>query len=299
MRKPDFFIVGGLRCGTTAMEQYLARHPDLFMAVPKDPHFFDTDFSWPRRPLSMQQYLERFTGAADRQTVGEANSTYLYSKQAAQRVQGFQPAAKIIVMVRNPLDLLYSWYGWMRFHHVEPIDDFGAALDAEAVRKLGRNLPESEYTPAVFFYRDMARLSEQVGRYLDLFGAEQVRVIVYDDFRQRLPDLYRDTLAFLGVDPAFRPDFPVVNQNRVPRIKLFNRVLNDPPEVLRKIVTRALPDLEKRRATVRRLRRLNKNYKPRPVIEEELRVRLVTELAPEVRRLGDLIGRDLSHWSQT
>jgi hypothetical protein len=296
MRKPDFFLVGGMRCGTTALDQYLGQHPGIYMASPKDPHVFDQDLAWPSRRITWEEYQARFAEADREQRVGDPNSTYLYSTEAAGRIQAFHPAAKIVIMLRNPVDLLYSWHGWMRFHDVEPIEDFADALAAEERRKQGHDLPDTDYAPAVFFYRDLARLSDQVKRYLDCFGAEQVHLIIYDDFRQHLPDIYRTLLEFLDVDPSFRPEFPVVNQNRVPRSRLVNRVLNHPPEPLSRIVKGLLPNPQTREALIRRLRQLNKHYKPRSTVDPKVRSRLLSELSPEIRRLGRLIGRDLSGW---
>ena len=298
MRKPDFFIVGGMRCGTTALDHYLGQHPEIFMASPKDPHQFDSDLRWPARTITWSDYTARFSGATNEQCVGDPNSTYLYSTQAAQQIRDFHPGAKIVIMLRNPVELLYSWHGWMRFHDVEPIEDFGLALDAEERRKQGVDLPETGFPASVFFYRDLARLSVQVERYLQCFGAEQVHIVLYDDFRHCLPAAYRGTLEFLDVNPEFMPEFEVVNQNRVPRSQVVNRVLNSPPEALRRLVKAVLPNPNLRDGVIRRLRQLNKHYRPRAEVAEDVRERLAAELAPEIRRLGELIGRDLSRWNR-
>ena len=178
----------------------------------------------------------------------------------------------------------------------EDIDNFEAALEAEADRKLGLRVPRGARSVASLFYRDQVRYSEQVQRYFDVFGRENVHIIIYDDFRDDLGSVYRDTLKFLGVDEGFQPRFEVKNPNKVMRSRVLQRFLRSPQSSVAKIGRLILP-LPFRRRVGRVIHRFNMRYVPRPPMDPELRLSLQAEFAPEVERLSEVLGRDLTHWS--
>src|SRR5262252_9724271 len=103
IKRPDFFIVGAPRCGTTAMGRFLAEHPDIFMAR-KEMHAFGKDLHFGRRfyRRSLEAYQSEFVGAGDRKRVGEASVWYLFSKTAASELKQFNPDSRIIIMLREP-----------------------------------------------------------------------------------------------------------------------------------------------------------------------------------------------------
>ena len=131
IKKPDFFIVGAPKCGTTALANYLGQHPDIFMAKQKESHHFATDLIpyddyWRNR----NHYLKIFQEAKENQIIGEASVFYLLSQEAAKNIKKFSPNAKIIIMLRNPVDLLYSHYFQAVYNGRETITDFEKALGA-------------------------------------------------------------------------------------------------------------------------------------------------------------------------
>src|SRR5262249_50339658 len=149
MRKPDLFIVGAPRCGTTAMYTYLGQHPDIFMSARKEPHFFGTDFSSPALDRDEQTYLALFTGARNETRAGEASVFYLCSRRAAKEIHAFSPSARIIIMLRNPVEMMYSLHSRHVLTGNEDINDFGTALAAAAERKRGLHLPAT-FPPVEF-----------------------------------------------------------------------------------------------------------------------------------------------------
>jgi hypothetical protein len=292
MRKPDFVIVGAPRCGTTALFQYLEEHPEIFGATWKEPHFFGTDTIFPRRP-SLEQYLSCFDGAKDEKRIGEASTSYLFSKLAAREIKEFSPEARIIIMLRDPVETMYSVHSMVLYWRNEDIEDFEAALAAEEDRKKGLCWPSKPHIINYLFYRDVVKYTEQVRRYFDAFGRENVRVIIFDDFKEFTPNVYRGTLLFLGVDPDFQPDFRFVNPNSTFRSKLLQDFVVDPR--CKRIRQRILPGWLDG-AVFGRLRALNTSRKLRPSMDRELRARLQREFLPEVERLSELLGRDLTFW---
>lgn len=293
--RPDFFIVGSFKCGTTALFDYLGRHPAIFMPFHKEPLFFGDDLTRRYGRMSEPQYLALFRDGRPGQRIGEASSWYLYSTSAAREIAAFAPGAEIIVMLRNPVDVMYAQHSQLIFNVEEDLTDFAEALDAELDRRRGERMPPGPLRPETLYYRHSVRYAEQLRRYHDLFGRDRVHVILYDEFRDETRDVYRRVLEFLGVDPSFEPDFTIRNPNKRVRFPTLQRLIYQPPGPL----VRVVPWL-RRFPLVHRLRsaalRLNSMPARRPPMDPALRERLLREMAPEISELGELIGRDLSHW---
>jgi hypothetical protein len=292
MRKPDFFIVGAPRCGTTAMFQYLEQHPQIFGAAWKEPHFFGTDTNYPRRP-SLEQYLSYFEAAKDEKRIGEASTSYLFSKLAATEIKAFSSSARIIIMLRDPVETMYSVHSMVLYWRNEDIEDFEAALAAEEDRRKGLRWPSKPHIINYLFYRDVVKYAEQVRRYFEVFGRENVQVIIFDDFKKFAPKVYGETLIFLGVEPGFQPDFTVVNSNSTFRSKRLQDFVMDPrwKRIRQKILPGRLDG-----KVFGRLRVLNTSRKLRQSMDPELRACLQREFLPEVEQLSELLGRDLTFW---
>ena len=126
MRKPDFFIAGAPKCGTTAMHTYLQTHPEVFVSKVKEPSFFATDLH-NSNPLvcNIEEYLSLFAEVRDEKRVGEASTGYFYSQNAAKELKEFNPSASIIIMLRNPVDMMYSLHGQLLYQGNEDLVNFG------------------------------------------------------------------------------------------------------------------------------------------------------------------------------
>ena len=294
--RPDFFIVGAPRCGTTALYEYLRGHPEIFLPEHKEPLYFGSDLTQIHGKLTEEDYLRLFAPATPGQRIGEASTWYLCSKEAPREIHAFSPNAKIIIMLRNPVDVMYSLHGEIVFYGGEELLDFEEALAAEPDRRQGRRLGPTR-RPEALFYRETVRFADQVERYLDEFGSDHVKVIVFDEFIRDLVSAYVDVLRYLGVDESYRPSFERVNESKrslSPRLQAF--VVRPPKPVARLIpLLRRAPLAHQVRSA---LLSANSRTYDRPPMSEPLRQRLTAELAPEVERLGELIGRDLSAWLQ-
>jgi hypothetical protein len=231
IRKPDFFIVGAPKCGTTALDNYLSQHPEIFIPPIKEINFFGTDLLKYPSPLTEEMYLSFFSKAKNEKKLGESTVWYIYSPGAASAIKAFNPMAKIIIMIRNPVDMLYSYYYQLVFNGDEVIEDFQAALDAEEERKKGLNIPDSPYKPERLFYREIVKYSEQVKRYIDIFGRENIHIIIFDDFKENVAREYKKVLRFLEVIENYQPQFKLINPNKKVRSKAFRNLLRNPPDI--------------------------------------------------------------------
>ena len=296
---PDLFIVGAPKCGTTAMYIYLKEHPEIFMSEEKELHYFGSDLKshWFQRDLN--KYLSHFSACNGGKRVGEASVWYLYSKKAALEIKDFSPSSRIIIMLRNPIDMMYSNYYQFLYNGNENLPSFNEAIEAEEDRKRGMSIPETVHFVEGLFYCDTARFSRQVQRYFDVFGRDRVHVIIYDDFKSDTAKVFRETLEFLEVDPAFQPNFKIINPNKLVRLKTLRNLIVKPPGWYTAAGRLLLPD-SLREYMVHLLKSINKNFNTsfevRPPMDMELRRRLQKKFEPEVEQLSSLLCRDLTHW---
>ena len=298
IKKPNFFIVGAPKCGTSAMYDYLREHPDVFMPTYKEPHFFARDFEGQRlnRFRDEKKYLALFKSAQNETRIGEASVWYLYSRVAAAELRAYDPDARIIVMLRSPVEMLYSLYHQLVYTRNEDLTTFREALAAEPDRKMGKRIPRRLHTMVeTLYYRDIVKFTEQIQRYFDAFGHEQVHIIIYDDFKANTPQVYQHTLEFLEVDPDFVADFRVVNPNKFYRNSAFQEFLLMPPDWIMRTGHTILPVA---RRVYWMLRKLNARQIPRSSLNPELERELKKEFLPDIERLSELLGRDLTHWCQ-
>ena len=294
-------MVGAPKCGTSAMAQFLGTHPEIFMAR-KEMHHFGRDLRFApkfyRRDLAA--YLAEFEGWKEQARGGEASVWYLFSADASREIHAFNPDASIIIMLREPAQMLHSLYHQFYFDGNEDLPSFEEALEAEPDRRAGRRIGRQAYLVQALAYREVAGYTAQVRRYFDVFGRERVLVILYDDFVADVRETCRRAFKFLGVDPAKIPaKFDVINSAKTVRSPALRAVLRDPG--LRAMALALRPRLPWVFALFQkaesRLQKANTRFHKRPPLAPETSARLRNQFATEVERLGQLLGRDLSHWS--
>lgn len=301
---PDFFIVGAPKCGTTAMAQYLAAHPDVFMCPKKEMHVFGSDMHFGRSfyRRNLKAYLAEFRARSGQRRAGEASVLYLFSKRAAAEIKAFNPQARVIIMLREPAEMVHSLYYQLRFAGQEHLPTFAEAWAAQPERRTGRRIPRQCVSPKVLIYREIASYTEQVRRYFEVFGRERVQIIIYDDLAADAAAVYRATLAFLDVDPTSgKAGLKVVNGNKRPKNAALRAMLSEP--LVRRTVLALARRLPRPVFTALgkaelRLWELNAHYERRPPLAAGLAAELKREFAPEVEQLSALLGRDLTHWSR-
>jgi len=279
------------------MHSYLRQHPEIFM-IPGtwEPHYFGSDVKHSYiRQWTEEAYLELFAGQNGEKLVGEKSGGYLASRIAAAEIKSFSPDAYIIAMLRNPVDMIYSFHSQALYEGWETIPDFREALMSKKQRSAhpwDRLSPDSPNFSGRIYW-GLARYTEQLERYFDIFGREKVHVIIFDDLKRDTAAVYAETLGFLEVDANFQPDFVVENANKRRRFRFVHR----PPSFVRAIGRAVIPKAW-RKKVYEPIGRLNVTHEARQSMDPELRIRLQRKFAPEVEKLGALLGRDLSHWSR-
>jgi hypothetical protein len=286
-RHPNFFIVGTVRGGTTWLHRQLRAHPQVFMSEPKEPHYYSG--VPPRRKhiphvLDRHAYGRLFEGATNEIAIGEASTSYLWSDRAAERIWRDVPSARIIAVLRDPVDRAFSHY-LLRVREGVQTRPFYEAVRDDWTARTGR-------WETSHLYVELGLYHQQVKRYLDLFGADQVMVLSFNEIRQSPEDVIVRLGAFLGLDPALFPR-PAGAENAYarPANAWARRILGN--ETLR-LAMRVLPYPLRRSIKEKVL--LRKDEKP------ALDRRSVEFLAPlfadDLAQLRRLLGRPLPELSR-
>jgi hypothetical protein len=311
MSSPNFFLVGAPKCGTTTLYELFRQHPDIFMPhsdskesywLHKEPFYFCPDLEM-KDYVSIKdrdQYFGLFQDAGDAKRVGDASAWYLYSKEAPKLIHDFNLDSRIIITIRNPVDWMRSWHHNCLTDADEDIADFGKALRAESDRAAGKRIPRMGSYPRCLRYRHASRFSEQIQRYFDQFGRDNVKVIFMEDIPTRPKETLSNLFAFLGVDSALEFPVPIENPSRVlpatHRIEArIQRSLMGRPGLHRAVdgISRRIPGFvgKSYRALTDKLPPFSDKK-----IDPQLRKELLSEYQDEITRLGTLIDRDLGHW---
>jgi Sulfotransferase domain len=299
MRKPNFFIVGAPKCGTTALYEYLRSHPNIFMAAIKEPHFFAQDLGGYPRIKTPEDYTALFAGAtADHLRVGEASVYYLRSTTAIGNIHQFNPEAKLIAMFRNPVDMVYALHSQLLFVGEEVVGDFERAWRLQERRSKGLDLPPNSRGAFLLQYEQFGRFGTQVQRLLSIFQANQVKLILHDDLAADVGKVYDEVIAFLEIPHDGRTSFPRINESKRTRLEWLRTLSRKPPPMLRTAVRRLKRAVGGSgiTAVANKLVELNTIREPRAPLSPELRRELVETFREEVLLLSRLMNRDLSHW---
>jgi hypothetical protein len=283
---PNFFVIGAPKCGTTSLARYLAQHPDVYMSPVKEPCFFAPEvlhFDPLRDPreggvvLEWPKYLELFAGVRRERAIGEASVAYLASPAAAREIRRRLPDARLIAVLRDPADRLFSHYAAARASGAASpgfSDWMTRELEIEASRT-----PRGGPAWA-------GRYGLHLDRWLSAFPRSQVRTYLYEDYVADPHALLADVFRFIGVDNAIRVDLSrrhnVTTIPRWPRMARFARP-----------VTQAL------RALAPELAGRARDWSRTPVAlapTQEERARAIALYADDIARLARIIGRDLTAW---
>jgi Sulfotransferase family len=306
-RLPDFFIAGHAKCGTTALYEILRRHPEVFMPSYKEPAFFVVDNPRPPSPHgpkrggvpeTFDEYLSLFDAALPGQRVGEASTAYLWRPNVAGRIAQLLPDARIVAMFREPTSFLRSLHLQLVQNGNETETSFEKAIGLEQARREGRHVPPRANWPEALQYTERVRYVEQLRRFHDAFGREQVLVIIYDDFRRDNAAAAREVMRFLGVTDAVPIDAVEANPSvRVRSVRLDRMTIavmgghGRGPRAVRRVAKFLAPRRTRRTAyrAVRRRVVYGKPGSPDPRFTSELRRRF----KPEVVALSEYLDRDL------
>lgn len=300
MNKPNVFIVGQPKSGTSALFSFLKGHPDVCVCATKEPQYFCKDLNSQYFHLSGQartdeNYLALYAHCSGQQVRMEASTAYLYSQVAAEEIRRFNPDARIIMMLREPVDFLFTYHMQMlrTSCKFEEESDFMTAMRLEDGRRAGLNVPRNCFDPQFLYYGARVAYAEQVRRYLDVFPRGQIKIVIYDDFKADNEAVYDDIADFLGLEKTYRPEFRTINPKVGVRFRTLkqasDRLLFPVKQVVRPLVPGRLYRIA--RGLYRRIFFKDKGL---PTLQPHDKAELMRRYKGEVVRLGALLGRDLA-----
>ena len=288
---PNFLIIGVQKAGTTSIYNYLQEHPQVFMSKVKETNFLEKD--WENLPpeqqnkngiVTVEKYAELFRDVKNEKAIGEASPNYLFHyESSAARIKKYVPEAKLIVVLRNPVERAYS-------------DHLMHLRDAIGYRSLSEQIKHSSHKSFIlrkgFYYLPLKHYFEQ-------FGREQIQVFFYEDLCNNPHSFMQEMYKFLEVDAKFTPNTTKKAQvAKVPKNKTINNLLqrkNMLRNTVAKIMKTVVP-LETRQKLRDRLIEFNSHAKQEVPLSKKERQQLIELYREDILNLQDLVGRDLSSW---
>lgn len=291
MKKPNFFIIGAPKCGTTSLAGWLGDLDNVYMSNPKELEFFDFDRKkgWKDDYSRYWKFFEK--ASVEHVAVGEASTAYLRSRVAVVEILKHIPDAKFVVGIRNPVELAFSWHGQVIFEGWENVSDFEEAWSLQNKRRSGLRVPKFCPDPNDLLYGDVCSLGTQVSRLFEVVPRERVFVYTLDRMRSDSPGLWADLLEFLEIPFAERSEFSVRNAAK------------EVPAVFR-LATRFMADYKRRLGVTRGFGILRKmtefsSKKRNRVIAPCMKLELNRYFKNEIALLAKSTGLDLRDWDSS
>ena len=297
---PNFFIVGAARSGTTSLDLYLSQHPEIFITPNKETHFFaheqlpsryrgPGDESLNRLLIRDEdQYAQLFSGAGGAKAIGEASAFYLCYPRSAELIAQSVSDPKIIMVLREPVARTYSAYMFLLRDGRETLG-FEEGLSHEEERK------ENDFEP-MWWYRELSLYYSQVKHYLDVFGPQRVKVLLYEELFSNQEQVLREVFGFLGVKEDVSIDTSVrYNVSGSPKSRKLYSLLNNfifNPNPLEQRIKALVPQ---RLRVVWASKLIGAVTRPVP-LDPEIEAQLKAFYTEDVGKLEDLLQRDLHSW---
>jgi len=291
MSKPNFFIVGTPKAGTTSLYYYLEEHPEIYMSPIKETNYFsfseigEQELYYPSDDYvtTPEAYEAQFTGVTTEKAIGEASVSYLFYPSTADKIKEFNPDSRIIIVLRNPVDRGFSHYLMdKRLGYVSlSFDD----IIHKKWKKKSDWLYYQQYITIGLYY-------EQVKRFQDRFGSEKVRVFFYEDIISNINDVVKEIYSFLEVDPSYLAD---TNQRHnvflAPKTPFVEKLytLKAVRKVVKKIFGAVIQNW---------IKKVFFTKEKKPQLSPALKKELIDVFTPDVVKTSNLLNRDLSRWLQ-
>lgn len=293
MTKPNFFIIGAPKCGTTALYSYLKEHNNVFMPDIKEPHFFAEDYPNIRKFTTLAKYLQLFDDVQEQHlAIGEASVHYIHSEIAVQKIFEFDPDSKIIIMLRNPIELVRSLHAMSYSLFNENVEDFEQAWRLQEFRAQDKMLPPNYPEPKLLQYAWLGKLGSQVENVLSIFPLEQVKFILFDEFQTDTKSVYDSVLKFLNIASDSRDIFPRINVTGEHRFRRLGWFVEKTPRWAVTIKRSLMGETDIRPLA----RKILKRPTTRKPLTQTFRAELVDEFKDDIRLLSKLTQYDLNHW---
>ena len=285
--KVDFFIVGAPKAGTTSLYHYLNEHLEIEMSSQKELDYF-SDEALKRQGMyygkSRIDNLEKYHGLFTDKDVkirGEASVSYLFYNDVPKKIKEYNPKAKIIIMLRNPIDRAFSHY--LMDYRLGLVSDSFESIIEKKLKHKNANLFYQQYI-------EVSEYARPVSRYLELFEIENILFIDYEDFKNDVSAVVNDVYIFLGVNNDFQPDVKKrYNTYAMPKNSIIRFIYSFVS--FRKFLTNIVP-----KSIVKRIRNLLFKSDKKPTPSNDIRNFLASYFKDDVEKLSVLLNKNFSKW---
>lgn len=266
--KLDFIVIGCSRSGTTWIHDNIIHHPEIYLPNEiNEPHFFSKYYH-----KGFEYYQDMFKPLKGEKAVGEITPDYIYSKEAARRIKTFNPNIKLIVVVRNPVDRLYSMYWILR----------------------GKYKDQNQFSFEEKIKRDPQLITQgffidHIENYLEHFNRDQIFVLLFDEIKSNPTSFLKKIYSFIGVDQNYIAPYSKVQINRGTFRKHFgkSKILFFMWRVFKKLKMHSLAYKTEKINSI-------KVKEMDPIVKSTL----IEIYKPYNDRLSKYLGIDLTHWNQ-
>jgi hypothetical protein len=293
-RLPNFIIAGVPKAGTTSLFYYLRQHPDVFLPVRKELHYFSYEYleknsNGPGDKVILsslcktrKEYESHYKGVRDERMIGEVSPSYVYYSDVSERILAELGRIKIVIILRNPIQKAYSQYMHVVRDNLETLALYDALM-AEGERM------RSGWSD-IWLYAESSLYVRRVKKYISVFDARNVRIVIFDDLVETPQEVTRDLYEFLGVDPNFpcRTE-RIYNRTGVPKSRSIANFLAR-PNSMKDMLKKILPE---RLRIPMRLCLLSLNTGKKPQMDTISLRYLVEYFWDDVAELEKLLGRKL------
>ena len=287
--KVDFFIVGAPKAGTTSLYYYLNEHPEIEMSTQKETDFFSDSaiqkqglYYGKNRIDTLEKYHNLFPTTQEKK-YGEASVSYLFYEDVPEKIKAYNSKGKIIIMLRNLVDRAFSHY----------LMDYRLGLISSTLEEVIES--RSYNKKSKLFYQQYIELGlyfKQVKRYLEIFGSENVHIILYQDFKNDIEVVMKKVYHFLEVDSKFKPKVEKKhNTFSIPKNNFIRIVYSFVG--LRKFLKFFIPE-----NLVKRMKNTFFKKEKKPELSLKLRKKMNELFLHDINLLEDLLSKDLSIWKK-
>lgn len=227
---PNLFLIGAPKSGTTSLAYYMSQHPSIFVAPTKEPHFFCPEFT-PRFVRNGNAYASLFGGARDQHRwVAEASTLYMYFQESIARIVAYNPDARFIAMLRDPLKMVPSWYAHLCAspNILEDCKTLDEAWSLVESRKRGERIPNGCQVPPLLFYDEIAKYHKQLQMLWQCVHRNRIHVIIFEKFHEDPRESFSELCDFLEIPRCPTIRFAVKNARKAWRSETFRSVVSNP-----------------------------------------------------------------------
>ncbi|WP_053404750.1 sulfotransferase [Persicobacter sp. CCB-QB2] len=299
---PDFLIIGAGKSGTTSLYHYLDQHPDIFFSEVKEPNFFALEgidpvnekddpeqmFHYPWAVTEFQEYLDLFASAEPHQLKAEASTMYLYSKKAAEGIKQRIPEAKLIAVLRQPAERLWSRYLHLARENRTPEVSFN-----DVIKKGNIYWKRPDLIPSGFY-------ADHLKSYFDLFPEHQIKILFHEDLLKKPSEVLNQLIEFLDLAPFEFETNQQFNKSGYIKNKKLDAIIGQ-NSVVKKSVEKLTPGLLNLIKGQPHLKKWLNNARnanlEKPSFPKELKNKITQEIYLEdIEKLEDLLRVNLDHW---